>query len=80
LEEYGESAVEMVVAHEMTHHAQLQMQKFGIPGVESAPGTHMELEADCLAGAYANRFIRQPRDTLQIRAVMTHRMEHVEFL
>jgi predicted metalloprotease len=60
LEEYGESAVEMVVAHEMAHHAQLQMQKFGIPGVESTPGTQMELEADCLAGAYANRAITQP--------------------
>jgi hypothetical protein len=60
LEEYGESAVEMVVAHEMAHHAQLQMQKFGIPGVESTPGTQMELEADCLAGVYANRAITQP--------------------
>jgi predicted metalloprotease len=50
----------MVVAHEMAHHAQLQMQKFGIPGVESTPGTQMELEADCLAGAYANRAITQP--------------------
>ena len=60
LEEYGESAVEMVVAHEMAHHAQLQMQKFGIPGVESNPGTMMELEADCLAGAYANRGIAGP--------------------
>jgi predicted metalloprotease len=46
-----------VVAHEMAHHAQLQMQKFGIPGVESTPGTQMELEADCLAGVYANRAI-----------------------
>ncbi len=60
LEEYGESAVEMVVAHEMAHHAQSQMQKFGIPGVESNSGTMMELEADCLAGAYANRGIAGP--------------------
>jgi predicted metalloprotease len=60
LEDYGESAVEMVVAHEMAHHAQLQMQNFGILGVESIPGTQMELEADCLAGVYANREITQP--------------------
>lgn len=60
LEEYGESAVEMVVAHEMAHHAQMQMQRFGVPGVESIPGTMMELEADCLAGAYANRGIAGP--------------------
>ncbi len=60
LEEYGEPAVEMVVAHEMAHHAQLQMQKLGIPGVESASGTQMELEADCLAGAYANQAITEP--------------------
>jgi predicted metalloprotease len=60
LEDYGESAVEMVIAHEVAHHAQLQMEKFGIPGVESASGTQMELEADCLAGAYANRAITEP--------------------
>ena len=60
LEDYGESAVEMVVAHEIAHHAQLQMQKFGIPGVESTPGTQMELEADCLAGVYVNRAITHP--------------------
>ena len=60
LEEYGESAVEMVVAHEMAHHAQMQMQRFEVPGVESNPGTMMELEADCLAGAYANRGIAGP--------------------
>jgi hypothetical protein len=60
LEDYGESAVEMVVAHEMAHHAQLQMQNFGIPGVESTPGTQMELEADCLAGVYAKGENTQP--------------------
>jgi predicted metalloprotease len=60
LKDYGEPAVEMVIAHEMAHHAQLQMQKFGIPGVESASGTQMELEADCLAGAYANQAITEP--------------------
>jgi Putative neutral zinc metallopeptidase len=62
LEEYGEPAVEMVVAHETAHHAQSQMEKFGIPGVESVPGTYMELEADCLAGVYANRAITEPGD------------------
>jgi hypothetical protein len=60
LEDYGESAVEMVVAHEMAHHTQLQMHNFGIPGVESTPGTQMELEADCLAGVYAKRATTQP--------------------
>ena len=59
LEEYGEPAVEMVVAHEMAHHAQLQMEKFGIRGVESTSGTQMELEADCLAGVYANQAITE---------------------
>lgn len=60
LEEYGEPAIEMVVAHEMAHHAQVQMEKFGIRGVESASGTQMELEADCLAGAYAKQAITEP--------------------
>lgn len=60
LKDYGEPAIEMVIAHEMAHHAQLEMQKFGIPGVETAPGTQMELEADCLAGVYANRAITEP--------------------
>ena len=55
LEEYGEAAVEMVVAHEMAHHAQSQMQKFGIEGVEYVPVTQMELEADCFAGVYAKQ-------------------------
>ncbi len=62
LEEYGEPAVEMVVAHEIAHHALWQMEKFGIPGVESIPGTQMELETDCLAGVYANRAITEPGD------------------
>ena len=60
LEEYGESAVEMVVAHEMAHHIQVQMEKLGIQGTEAAPGTQMELEADCLAGVYANQGITEP--------------------
>lgn len=60
LKEYGEPAVEMVIAHEMAHHAQLQMQKFGILGVESISGTQMELEADCLAGVYANGALTEP--------------------
>ena len=60
LKEYGEPAVEMVIAHEMAHHAQLQMQKFGIPSVESISGTQMELEADCLAGVYANGALTEP--------------------
>ena len=60
LEEYGEPAVEMVVAHEMAHHVQVQMEKFGIQGTEAIPGTWMELEADCLAGVYANRGITEP--------------------
>jgi predicted metalloprotease len=60
LEEYGEAAVEMVVAHEMAHHAQMQMQKFGVVGAETTPGTRMELQGDCLAGAYANRGITDP--------------------
>ena len=60
LKEYGESAIEMVVAHEMAHHVQAQMGKLGIQGAETAPGTWMELEADCLAGVYANRGITEP--------------------
>jgi predicted metalloprotease len=60
LEEYGESAIEMVVAHEMAHHVQVQMEKLGIQGIEAAPGTQMELEADCLAGVYANQGITEP--------------------
>ncbi len=60
MEEYGESAVEMVAAHEMAHHVQVQMEKLGIQGTEAAPGTWMELEADCLAGVYANQGITEP--------------------
>ena len=68
LEEYGESAIEMVVAHEIAHHVQVEMEKFGIQGAEAAPGTWMELEADCLAGVYANRGMTGPGD---IEAALT---------
>jgi predicted metalloprotease len=37
-------------------------------GAEAAPGTWMELEADCLAGVYANRGITGPGD---IEAALT---------
>ena len=60
LEEYGESAVEMVVAHEIAHHAQVQMERLGIQGTDAIPGTQMELEADCLAGVYAKQGITEP--------------------
>jgi predicted metalloprotease len=60
LEEYGESAMEMVVAHEIAHHAQVQMERLGIQGTDATPGTQMELEADCLAGVYANQGITEP--------------------
>jgi predicted metalloprotease len=59
LEEYGESAVEMVVAHEIAHHAQVQMERIGIQGTDATPGTPMELEADCLAGVYAKQGITE---------------------
>ena len=60
LEEYGESAVEMVVVHEVAHHAQVQMERLGIQGTDAIPGTQMELEADCLAGVYAKQGITEP--------------------
>ncbi len=60
LEEYGESAVEMVVAHEIAHHAQVQLERLGIQGTDAIPGTQMELEADCLAGVYAKQGITEP--------------------
>jgi hypothetical protein len=55
LEQYGEPAVEMVVAHEMAHHAQLQMQKLGIPG-----GRICSWNPDGAGGRLPRRSVCQP--------------------
>jgi hypothetical protein len=62
LDNYGDSAVEWAVAHEIAHHAQVQMDKLGMQGVDVTPGVEVELEADCLAGVYANKAITPPGD------------------
>jgi len=68
LNDYGDPAVEWGVAHELAHHAQVQMEKLGVQGIDATPGVEVELEADCLAGVYANRALTSPRD---LRAVLS---------
>src|SRR5688572_19444853 len=43
----GDFAWKVVLAHEWGHHVQTLL------GIEPEPGTTFELQADCLAGAYA---------------------------
>jgi uncharacterized protein len=62
LDDYGDPAVEWAVAHELAHHAQAQLERLGVQGIDATPGVEVELEADCLAGVYANRALTSPRD------------------
>lgn len=62
LDDYGDPAVEWAVAHEVAHHAQAQLERLGVQGIDATPGVEVELEADCLAGVYANRALTSPRD------------------
>ncbi len=55
LEEYGYSAVAMGMAHETGHHVQMQMDEFGIRGLDSWTPVQNELQADCFAGMWTRR-------------------------
>jgi uncharacterized protein len=62
----GEFAQAYVIAHELGHHVQNQRHLLGGGAAESV---HVELQADCLAGAWANdankRGIIEPGDIAQ---------------
>jgi predicted metalloprotease len=60
LADYGRSAVEWGVAHEIGHHAQVQMDELGIQRMDVIPADRVELQADCFAGMYADQAITQP--------------------
>jgi uncharacterized protein len=55
LDQYGYSAVAMGVAHEIGHHAQDEMDKFGIRSLDKWTLTQQELQADCFAGLWASQ-------------------------
>src|SRR5215217_324160 len=52
---YGESVMGWAIAHEMGHHAQQQMDEYGIQGWYSTSLEQAELQADCFAGAWAKQ-------------------------
>jgi predicted metalloprotease len=52
---YGESVMGWAIAHEIGHHAQQQMDVFGIQGWFSIPLEEAELQSDCFAGAWAKQ-------------------------
>ena len=56
---YGRSVMGWAIAHEMGHHAQEQMDEYGIQGWDSISLEQAELQADCFAGAWANRASEQ---------------------
>jgi uncharacterized protein len=55
LASYGEPVMGWAIAHELGHHAQQQMDVFGIQGWFSIPLEQAELQADCFAGAWAKQ-------------------------
>jgi predicted metalloprotease len=55
LEQYGYSAVAMGVAHEIGHHAQRQMDNFGLRDLEKWTLLQHELQADCFAGMWSRQ-------------------------
>ncbi len=59
LASYGESVMGWAIAHELGHHAQQQMDVFGIQGWFSIPLEQAELQADCFAGAWAKQVSEQ---------------------
>jgi hypothetical protein len=54
LDEYGDFAVATVIAHEMAHHVQQQMDIMEMQDVGDLHSIESELQADCFAGAWAN--------------------------
>ncbi len=62
LEQYGYSAVAMAIAHEVGHHAQKQMDDFGIRSLDNWTETGHELQADCFAGVWAKQANEQIED------------------
>ncbi len=67
---YGEPVMGWAISHEIGHHAQQQMDEFGIQGWDSISLEQAELQADCFAGVWANQANEQlgPED---IEAVLT---------
>lgn len=60
LANYGRSAVEWAVAHEIGHNVQVQLDRAGIQRLDTIPLELIELQADCLSGMYLNRAAAQP--------------------
>jgi predicted metalloprotease len=54
LADYGPSAVEWGVAHEIGHNVQMQMDALGIQRLDAIPINLIELQADCLSGMYVS--------------------------
>ncbi len=65
LEEYGDFAVAVIVAHEMAHHVQQQMDILDIQDVGDLLTIESELQADCFAGAWANHAETVPDESGQ---------------
>ena len=78
LADYGQSAVEWGVAHEIGHHAQVQMDELGIQRMDVMPAEQVELQADCFAGMYADQATTRPQDIEAAIAAMSGagRTEH----
>jgi predicted metalloprotease len=69
LASYGESVMGWAISHEIGHHAQQQMDVFGIQGWFSIPLEQAELQSDCFAGAWAKQ-ANQQLGTGDIEAVL----------
>ena len=54
LADYGASAVDWGVAHEIGHNVQAQMDALGIQRLDTIPIDLIELQADCFSGMYTS--------------------------
>ena len=69
LASYGEAVMGWAIAHEMGHHAQQQMDEYGIQGWYSTSLEQAELQADCFAGAWA-RQVNEQLEAADIEALL----------
>ena len=61
LADYGDSAVDWGVGHEIGHNAQVQLDALGIEDLNAMPLAQVETQADCFAGMWARRAVTEPR-------------------
>jgi predicted metalloprotease len=60
LADYGDSAVDWGIGHEIGHNAQVQLDALGLQNLAAVPLAQVEMQADCFAGMWAKRAVTEP--------------------